>query len=263
MATTKCDILRDVARANMCGMCTASANCGTSTPPSAVCNVANIANAKMKLFASQYSPANLYASSVNKAIRTQEEKIYQGIIQKGEADLKAAYPTAPAEATVIEWSDFEHCLWNKDGTAGGNNKNVYFKRDDAVQLGMAPVYPIGGSTIANVIWKGPTSPIPLAVDYLMNPDLFTILMFVLLVIIFSALMWSVWRTNKWAAYLAEQSAEAAQDKLEENDPFKGTAVETHPNTLAKIRKWIEAQEQLGYTMTKYRNQYNIPTKPTD
>lgn len=272
--TTKCDIIRDVANATKCGMCAAIASnpakpvpdgCITfrAAPPAAVCGVPAAANARMKLFARQYSPSNLIESSAARAARTQEESIYQGIIQNSEKNLATAYPAAAAGAAAISWPDFEKCLWNKNGTPGGFNGNKYFARNDATQLGMSPEYPLGGKTAEHTIWKagGSPSPLPLTVDYVTNPDMFAIVMFALLVIILSALMWAGYKTSLWAPYDAEERAAAARERLEATDPYKGTAFETYDDKKSKCRNYVKKWEAQGYDMNNYRRQCGLAVKP--
>ena len=227
MSTTKCDIIRDVATATSCGMCTAlaatpprpiPAGCAAAdgrTPPAAACAVTVAANTRMKLFDERYSPVGLFGSATSKKARALTEKDYVTAIDRAEKGLAAAYPTAPAAAAEIGWPDFQGCLWNRSGQRGGPNNNVYFGRGDLTQLGMMPVYPLGGEFAQNSIWKvgKAPSPVPVKVDYLMNPDLFTIVVLVFLVIVFAALMRAAWRHARGAplrALLAEEAARAAR-----------------------------------------------------
>jgi hypothetical protein len=225
MSTSKCDIIRDVATAASCGMCTALAatpprpipeGCAAAgrVPPAAACGVPVAANTRMKLFDERYSPAGLFGSATDKKARALIEKDYVTAIDRAEKGLAAAYPAAPAAATDIRWPDFQGCLWNRSGQRGGPNNNVYFGRGDLTQLGMMPVYPLGGGFAQNSIWKAgkAPSPVPVKVDYLMNPDLFTIVVLVFLVIVFAALMRAAWRHARGAplrALLAEEAARAA------------------------------------------------------
>jgi uncharacterized protein YxeA len=128
---------------------------------------------------------------------------------------------------------------------------------------MNPVYPVGGAIAKNAIWKAgkAESPVPLAVDYVMNPDLFAILLFALLVIIFAALIWKAWKSAKAAPYIAEKKKEAERERLEESDPFRGSAFESYPDPQAKCRAYVEAMEQQGYDMTYYRDKCGLPPKP--
>jgi hypothetical protein len=271
---TKCDIIRDAGYANSCGMCAAlaaspqkpiPAGCtiGGVTPPAAACLVAGTANTRMKLFDEQYSPANLFEDAADKAARTLIEKNYLTGIQATETALAAAYPGAAPGATAVSWPDFELCLWNKTGARGGSNNNIYYKRNDLMQMGMQPSYPLGGAFAENTIWKSGAapSPVPVSVDHVMNPDLFAFLMFALLVIIFAVLIWSAWKSAKKAPYLAQQKKDAERQRLEESDPFKGTAFESYPDPQAKCRAYVDSMEQQGYDMSYYRTQCGLPAKP--
>jgi hypothetical protein len=276
MPATKCDIIRDTGKAFTCGMCAAitagnSAPSGCSSPtmpppPEVACSVPNAANARLNLFEKRYSPANLFESATNKAIRQNTEKTLQTIIQKNESELAAAYPGAAPGATKIAWPDFERCLWNKSGDGGGNGNNIYFKRIDLEQtMGMAPKYPIGKAHAQGSIWKSPKtnpSPLPVSVDYLMNPDLFVIVMFAFLVIVFAALMWAASKSLKKAPYLAQQKKDAERQRLEANDPYRGSDFESYPDPQAKCRAYVESMEQQGYSMDYYRTKCGLPPAPS-
>lgn len=210
-AATQCDIIRDFAAATECGLCSAR-SCRTTTPdclpgqtceggvcmgrPSgcpavlspALCAVPGAANKRMLLFATQYSPANLVEGAEDRAIRQQIERDLQTGIQSAESGLAAAYPGAAPGATRISWPDFEYCLWNPTGAPGGPFSRKYFGRIDAESFGMQPTYPIGHSLAQGSVWKYPrASPLPMTVDYLMNPDLATILIVAFLVLVIAAL----------------------------------------------------------------------------
>jgi len=272
--TTRCDIIRDAATANSCGMCEAitatparpvPAGCaaGGAVPPAAVCSVPGAANTRMKLFGVQYSPGNLFESTADRAARTLIEKNYLTGIQAAEAALAVAYPDAAPGATAIGWPDFERCLWDRAGAPRGSNNNVYFGRDDLMQMGMVPSYPLGGAFAENSIWKAGAapSPLPVSVDYGMNPDLFAILMFALLVAVFAALLWAARKSAKWAPYLAQKKKDAERARLEASDPYRGSAFESYPDPQAKCRAYVEAMEQQGYSMAYYRQRCGLPALP--
>ena len=258
MATTKCDIIRDVGNANICGLCTAISKSNPTpqgctvngvVPPAAACKAVSAANARMRLFATQYSPANLFEDSGAKAARLQAGKNYSAIIQDAETALNAAYPVAAPGATSITWPDLELCLWDPTGTKGGPNNNVYYNRDDLMFLGMAPPYPVGGGFAEDLLWPagGPGSPAPVVIDYLINPDLFAILMFALLVIVFGVLILVAWKSAKNAPYIALKKKEAERQALEANDPYKGTEYEAYPDPYKKCRAYISKLEAMGYS----------------
>jgi len=222
-----------------------------------------MANKRMNNFADLYSPADLFENADDKQERTTEERDYLTGIQNTELSLAAAYPGAAPGATSISWLDVERCLWDTSGNKGGSNGNMYFKRNDMDLMGFKPDYPLGGAFAKNSIWKTPESkpsPVPTIVDYIMNPDLFVIVMFALLVIIFAALMWMAQQTTKKQPYLNDLKREADRQRLEENDPFKGTAFETYRDPNAKCRTAIDKGEMQGLDMSLYRKQCGFPPK---
>lgn len=280
--TTKCDIVRDMVAATTCGLCTskackATADCpdgqvcqgGTCVgrpalcPPglsAAVCAIPEAANVRMALFANRYSPASAFAKGANKAERTLEERDYVTAIQKAELDLAAAYPGAPSPATNISWPDMEKCLWTKGGSKAGAYNNVYFRRNDLASFGMKPRYPVGGAAAKGVVWRQDASPLPTAVDYVANPDLAVILVFVFLVIVFAALIYAAYKRKKRANAEASFVKDAERRALEENDPYQGTKFESYPDPTAKCRAYVEAMEAQGYSMGYYRQQCGLPPK---
>lgn len=237
---------------------------GGITPPTAVCQVGQTANTRMSLFTEQYSPANLFEDAASKAARLQIEKNYQVDIQAAESALTTAYPGAAPGAVTISWPDFEACLWDPAGVPHGDGNNMYFDRQDLMAMGMKPPYPIGGALAENLIWPpgAAASPVPVAIDYLMNPDLFTILVFALLVIVFAVLMWLAWRSAKNAPNAARKKAEAVRTALEASDPFKGTPYEAIPDPEAACKAYIKKLENSGIytedTISAWR-QKNCPS----
>ena len=128
---------------------------------------------------------------------------------------------------------------------------------------MESEYPIGKAYAKGSIWQAPkSSPVPVSVDYLMNPDLFVIAMFAFLVILFAALMWAASQSLKKAPYLAQQKKDADRLRLEENDPYKGSDFESYPDPLAKCRAYVESMEQQGYSMDYYRTKCGLPPAPS-
>jgi len=216
----------------------------------------------MSLFADQYNPANLFASAADKANPALTERIYVSQIQAAEQALAGAYPGAAPGATSIGWPDFEECLWTPSGAKSGPFNNVYFGRDDLQTFGMAPTYPIGGTFAQGAIWKPPkASPVPVAVDYVMNPDLAVILIFALLVIIFAVLLYRAYKDTKAAPFKAQQRKDLERQRLEETDPYRGTAFESYPDPQARCRTYVESMEAQGYDMSYYRKQCGLPDKP--
>jgi hypothetical protein len=191
--SSRCDIVRDMVAATTCGLCSGGPSpmdqVGPGTPSGcaaglspAVCGIPGAANARMALFADELR-------LTGGAARALEMRDYTDAIRANEIALAAAYPAVPSPQTSVSWPDFERCLWNPAGGKGGPFGNVYFARDDLQSLGMAPTYPLGGDTAAGAVWAPPrASPLPVAVDYLANPDLAAILVFAFLVLLFAALM---------------------------------------------------------------------------
>lgn len=248
--STDCDIIRDMANESL------TTNCSKFIgPPPAICGVAGAMNAKMNLFASQYSPVNIFESAINKKIRTASESILQGVITDNNDGLKLAYPNVAK--IDLSWPKIEQCLWNSNGSVGGPNGNKYFKRNDAPILGMNPVYPIGHNIFNNVPWKS-VSKIPLSVDYVMNTNLFAIVMFVLLVMLFAALMMSAKKSARNAPRIAWQKKYAEYQKLENSDPYKGSEFESYSMPNAECHEYVYSMEKQGYNMAYYRNQCGMP-----
>jgi hypothetical protein len=186
MSVSKCDIIRDAASAASCGLCTSKTRpLGCGDIPMAACSVPTAANSKLQLFDLEN---RLQQDIVTKA----ERNVYQMKINTANNDLTKAYKVA-ADTADIDWMDYQFCLWNKRGTPGGPNNNKHFNRLDVMELGMKPVYPIGGKTATTAFWKGDTSPLPVLIDYIMNPQLFAIVMFVLLVLIYVAVVYLVYK----------------------------------------------------------------------
>jgi hypothetical protein len=260
--TTKCDILRDMTAAIQCGLCTGSPIACPAGLPAVLCGIPNAANNRMALFADKYNPMNLFLDAADRKVLRQTEQNLVAGIQTTEQGLRTAYPGAPPEAVQIAWPDLQYCLWNKEGRRGGPFSNVYFGRDDAQAFKMIPTYPVGGTLAQGALWPPPkTSPVPLIVDYVANPDLAVILIFALLVIVFAVLVWVAFNQKKKAPFRSEQEREAERKRLEATDPFRGTAFESYPDPLAKCRTYVESMEQQGYDMAYYRQQCGLPAKP--
>lgn len=166
--TAKCDAIRDALN-------------GVSPAATAV---PAMANARMRLAALAYSPRRLLATGVRKALIEREIAAYSDIIASNESAMAQA--GTPASVT---WADFNKCLWNKSGVHGSASGRAYLGRADALQLGMEPRYPLGGSLGSGAIWKDGDAPIvPLSVDYVVNPDLFVIIILVFLTLLVFALV---------------------------------------------------------------------------
>lgn len=186
-AQQQCGITRDVARAAACGLCPALA-AGRAVPPAcagvppAACGVAPAANARMALFASRLSPANLWEGAGARAARRGAEAGAEYTVAAAEGALQKAYGVPPAAAAAAtSWPAVERCLAAGLHPGGGAAAAPYLGRADAVAMGMAPAYPLGGRAALGALWRPPrASPLPLSVDYLANPDLFTLALLALL-----------------------------------------------------------------------------------
>jgi len=256
MAATKCDIIRDMVAATTCGLCESPAcqrnrdcpagqtceggacigrpaACRATLSP-AVCSIPGAANAKMALFADVYDPRSLFSTDRRKQL---EEADYVTAIRETELGLATAYPLSPPAATNISWPDFQRCLWNPAGQKGGPFNNVYFGRNDLNAFGMSPTYPVGGSTASGVIWAPPkVSPLPVAVDYVANPDLATIVIIVFVLLILVAILIGVARSRKANELTAEDSlTPKARECLE----------------------YVRAMEARGYDMLSYRQKCGL------
>lgn len=175
--TTKCDVIRDSANAIMCGLCGEKKSPSCGNIPDAVCTIPGANNVKMRAFALKYKPGS-------SPLKTQEERVFGLNANLSKEKLLKAYPGLSDADADIGWQDYEECLWSKEGGPGGPFGNKYFKRNDVFALGMQPPYPIGGKTAENAVWKNNTSPIPILFDYVMNPSLLAIVIFVFLVFIY-------------------------------------------------------------------------------
>jgi hypothetical protein len=282
--TTKCDIIRDFVAANACGLCTLR-SCSTASQcfpgqacvggqcvgrPTAcaenisnvVCNIPNAANARMAVFADKYNPATLVASRADRAQRELEQRDYASAILATEMGLAAAYPNAASADTNISWPDFERCLHNRRGTAEGAFNDRYFGRADIIGLGMKPVHPIGGNIASGSIWKPPkVSFFSVKADYIANPDMTAILIFVFIIIVFIITFFVIRRMRKNARARAQKEADDYRDKLVAEDPYKDTAFASYPDPAAKCRAYVEKMEAMGYNMRNYRVQCGLPEKP--
>lgn len=170
--TSKCDIIRDLGKANMCGMCQSPPMKCDGNIPQVVCKIPQLCNLKMQLFNLQYMQP-----FEDETLKSKIESIYEADINKIESDLKAAYKID----ADISWFDITQCLWHQNGAKDGYFNNEWFSRDDAMALGMAPIYPIGGELGKN-LFKKQYVPVPLYVDYLMNPNLFLFIIIVFLLL---------------------------------------------------------------------------------
>ena len=278
---SKCDIIRDAVAAAACGLCNPRA-CGpggacpagqtctggmcvgrpAACPEglsTALCGVPGAANARMALFSDQYDPVNLFAGAARRAETTLAERIRVTQLRATERAVAGAYPGAAPGAARISWPDYEACLWTPSGAKAGPFGNVYFRRNDLQAFGMAPTYPVGGVFAQGAVWRPPkASPLPVAVDYAMNPDLAAILLFAFFVVLLAALLYRAYRDTKAGPERARRRAELARQRLEAADPYRGTAFESYPDPQARCRAYVEAMEAQGFGMGYYRRRCGLP-----
>lgn len=242
---TKCDIIRDFAAATRCGLCCSGQGCppsaGCGAIPAAACRVGATANARMALFAARANPVT---AVTDRAGRAAAISVLESQIADGESAIRAAYPEA-GDGAKIGWGDFDRCLKNREEIG-------YFGRTDAIGLGMAPVYPLGGQLAKGLVWRpGATDPVPLYVDNVANPDLAAILIFALCVLIFAALLYAAYRAARWAPYKADLLKEAESERPgAPRDPQE------------KCRAYVIEMEKAGYEMESYRRMCGLPLRPS-
>lgn len=177
---SKCDIVRDTAAAFRCGLCCRAPPCPAAkgcpaAATAAACLVPKLANRRMALFAAKYAPP----SDLQRA----ELQTHVNAVADLEAQLAAAYPGG---AVDISWPDFEKCEWGAGANIYGNKR---FRREDLTSFGLDPPYPLGGHALEGRVWSGipgvglGAAPIPVAADYLVNPDLLTVFVLGILLLI--------------------------------------------------------------------------------
>lgn len=177
---SKCDVVRAALAAAACGACAAyaegdpaPAGCGSPPPPAALCALAGGANARLEADALALSLRGRFGG-VAARVRAAEENAYAADVQAAAAGIADAFPGADNDVT---WVDAARCLVVADGSPGGvGAPHRRFSRADAEALGFSPPHPLGGGAFAGAVWAPPrTSPLPLTVDYLANPDFFVLL----------------------------------------------------------------------------------------
>lgn len=201
----------------------------------------------MYLFAAQAAlPA---MGSTARQVRSQTLANYRANIAETEQALIDDYGVDESTA-AIAWPEYEKCLWNADGLPGGAFGHRYFRRVDASLQGMTPAYPLGGTLGSHLIWKSDTrqGPIPLTVDYLVNPDLFAVLVLAFLAVVLGALVWRARRDERRAAS-TEASRRAAAKKA---------AAPPEDPGLAECREYVATLEADGYDMSNYRKLCGLP-----
>lgn len=182
---SKCDIIRDGARAAMQG-----GVCGAASPPAA-CYVTDMATKRDTYFKIKYDPSELL-SSTSRMIRRRELENILGGIDSDAQKLSATYgENAP---TDISWDDFTGCLWNPNGAKGGPHGNIYFGRDDLMSLGYSPQPLV--KALAGKIPDRVTDFVPVWLDRIFNPSLAVVFILLVLILISAALLRAAHRDSK-------------------------------------------------------------------
>ena len=177
---TKCDIIRAGMKAWYTGKC-------TSKVPSPECEVLSMATKRDIYFDILYSPSE-FLTSERRASRKELARGVKNSIDISQTRLEKLYGTGTP--LNIRWSDFPLCLWNPDGSPGGNFNNVYFSRNDLSGAGYAPRPLLGGKLLEGKLPQKITSKIPVWTDKIFNPDLLVVLIFAFLVLVFAAVLLS-------------------------------------------------------------------------
>ncbi len=166
MSSDICDIVSDAQKAQTCGLCNGTPNnCGELDP--SICLLPQNANLDMHLFAARYSPTG----ALDQEITTKIEQAYMNTKAQNLLLLKSAYPNVTD--LDVNWLEIERCGIN---------------RMDAYEMGLSPSWPIGGKALLGRVWNpdnhnGNQAPIPLIVDYFMNPDIFILLVVLIFVVL--------------------------------------------------------------------------------
>jgi len=135
----------------------------------------------MAIVVPRFSPLQIFDDEIDANIRKLKVENLNNSITNKRDKLNDAYPDAQPGAVDITWADIAKCKKLGDTELIG--------RHGVLKIGMKPTYPIGGKFAQDKVWTPDNNPIPIAVDYIMNPDLFTIIVFMLLVIIFGVIVW--------------------------------------------------------------------------
>jgi len=186
---SKCNIIRDMSSAILCGLCTGnpSNKCPEGLQQS-LCDIPAMANNKMSLFATKYSPEKLMMNQTEIQINNDIERNLEMAIANSERNLLDDYPNLTKQDINIRWFDLPYCTWNVEGTPDGPNLNIYYDRQDAIDLGMDETHLIGGNLLSNLGSNNSiTNKIPMIFDYLFNPGI-TIFIIIIIFIISTTLI---------------------------------------------------------------------------
>ena len=229
MFKTKCDIIRDVVATNeFCSICTPQ-TCSAALPcppgqkctglsidkdtnllinycvgvpascakagtliDEGLCDVPKYLDAKMRVFASKYL-------SLGRGVASELAVNDATLVQQVQQQLANIYPRNVSDIMSLSWADLEKCAVDP-GAATAPGSSAYFSRKDYNNMSnpAAPwKYPLGRLKGAGTIWKSTLapSPMPLYVDYVMNPDLAAIVLFTFIVLLFAGLMLNARQKN--------------------------------------------------------------------
>lgn len=256
-APTKCDIIRDGAQALIGGKCKSKQpkspqNHGVHGDESipAACHITQLATKKDMYFKKKYDPSGLVSGSA-RMIRKDELGALQNDIDADTTRLEREYGLdAP---TDITWDDFTECLWNPAGYPGGPHSNKYFEREDIKLLGYRPQPLFGAKALEGALPATLASHVPVWLDRVFNPDLAIVLIFVVLVVVFAALMY---RAHRPAPAPSEKG-----DPLHEKGGTQPSPREAAPESPEAVWKaLVPAYEAEGYDMAAYREKLGMPPK---
>jgi hypothetical protein len=249
---TKCDILRAGAAATA----SKAAGCDGATPQTD-CSVMALLAKKDMYIQTKYDPSGL-VSKTDRLVRTKVLSNLQGDINTLTDQIQSRFGKE-VPASDLSWGSLTECLLNPDGSPGGGFGNKYYRRNDLESLGYQPRPALGAATLQGKIPAKLTQAIPVWMDHVVNPDLAVILVFAILIIIFGVLMYNAYNWQKGAPAREAAAKTARQAKMEESDPYKGTAFESYPSDPdTKWKSLIPIYEAQGYCMEAYRKKLGMP-----
>lgn len=210
-------------------------------------------------FNDKYNPAG-FMTADRRQVREKEMQIDPTAEAALLQTLQREFPNVPASQLGSSWFDISSCMIKPDGSPAGSDNTRYPTRKDLVLLGYKPNPIIGTTALTGKVpqWSPPL--IPIWMDRIMQPELAVVVIFVLLVIIFAAIIYSAYRWAKGASTRAAIARNKMLIEYEDTDPYRGTAFPSWPDPNKKIRQYIEAQERAGHNMDAYRKKYDLPPK---
>jgi hypothetical protein len=210
-------------------------------------------------FNDKYNPGG-FLTADRRQVREKELQIDPAAESALLSSLQREFPNVPASQLGSSWFDISNCKINADGSPGGHDLTRYPTRNDLVLLGYQPNPIIGTTALSGKVPQWSLPLIPIWMDRMMQPELAVVVIFVFLVIIFAAIIYSAYR---WAKGAPTRSAIARNKMLiasEDTDQYRGTAFPSWPDPYKKVRQYIEAQERTGYDMSQWRKKYSLPPK---